>query len=188
MSRLLLVRHAMPEVQQGVASSLWGLSDPAREDCVLMAHHLALAPGGTIHCSPERKASETADVLGLRIGRHVILDNDLREVDRPDAWSEDYRAQVAAYLGGELMPGWEPRERVLERFSAAVGRAVASSEERDSIVVSHGQAISLFVASKVELDVVAFWRSLSLPDAWLLDLSSDELSHLFEAGLPPPDA
>lgn len=185
MSRVVLVRHAMPQEQPGVAASRWGLSETAREDCVLLAHHLAMPSGGHVHSSPERRASETADVLALRLGRFVRLDTDLREVDRPTAWEDDYRVRVSLYLAGEHHAGWEPPQRVVERFSLAVERAIASATESGALIVSHGQAIALYVGSLVPVDVVAFWQALTLPDAWVLDLDSRALTRLFPAGLPP---
>ena len=59
--------------------------------------------------------------------------------------------------------------------------------DRDLIVVNHGLALSLYLASRTRIDLVPFWQALTFPDAWRLDLESGELSHLFHAGLPPPD-
>ena len=85
MSRLILVRHAMPEVVQGTSAKFWGLNEAAREDCVLLAH--ALPPGiSRILSSDERKARETAEVLGLRLGLEVDIDPRFQEVDRPQVW------------------------------------------------------------------------------------------------------
>jgi len=82
MSPVILVRHAMPVVEPGVAASLWGLGDAAREDTVLLTHALPRGIAG-IWSSDERKARETADVIGLRIGLPVQVDARLSEVDRP---------------------------------------------------------------------------------------------------------
>lgn len=189
MSRLILVRHALPEVVQGVASTLWGLSESAREDCVVLAHNLDLPLSGPpIYSSAERKAKETADVLALRLGRDTAMDAGFGETDRPDVWNEDYRALVVRYLGGESIPGWEPRASVVSRFTAACDRAIAAANGADVVVVNHGQALSLYLDSVVSIDLVPFWRALTLPDAWALDLETKTLTHVHVAGLPPPDA
>ena len=196
-AQVILVRHALPEVEQGVSSKLWGLSEAAREDCVLLAH--ALPPGiSAIYSSDERKARETADVLALRLGLQVQTDERFAEVDRPQVWDRDYREVAAGYLAGAEERGWEPRERVVRRFGAAVQVAgvdadsrvalpgPAPTEGRDYVVVvSHGMAMSLWIASVVpSLDVVQFWRSLTFPDAWLLDPEGHTAEHLWLGGTP----
>ncbi len=181
MSGIILVRHAMPDVQQGISSMLWGLSDASREDCVLLAHAL---PAGirAAWSSGERKARETADVIGLRLGIPVHIDERFGEVDRPGVWDRDYREVAGAYLGGHIEPGWEPRERVLERFSAAVTERI-SEAEGEILVVNHGLAMSLWVASHTTIDLVSWWRELTLPDAWRFEVGSRALEHLWMGGV-----
>lgn len=185
---LILVRHALPEVEQGVSSKLWGLSEAAREDCVMLAHAL---PAGisAIYSSDERKARETADVLALRLGLQVQVDERFAEVDRPAVWDRDYREVATGYLQGVDEEGWEPRERVVRRFDAGVRAALpgpAPTEGRGYVVVvSHGMAMSLWIASVVPaLDIVPFWRSLTFPDAWLIDPEGSTAEHLWLGGTP----
>ncbi|MGH2609222.1 MAG: histidine phosphatase family protein, partial [Tepidiformaceae bacterium] len=114
---LILVRHAMSDVQSGVASRLWGITESAGEDCVLLAHALPEHLAPVIWSSSERKAEQTAAIIAMRRGLRVAVDEGLGEVDRPTTWEGDYRAQAAAYLAGAAHPGWEPRERVMRRFA-----------------------------------------------------------------------
>lgn len=181
MSGVILVRHAMPDVQQGVSSKLWGLSDSSREDCVLLAHAL---PAGirAIWSSGERKARETAEVIGLRLGILVHIDERFGEVDRPGVWDRDYREVAAAYLGGVVEPGWEPRERVIERFSDAVNERT-SEVDGEVLIVSHGLAMSLWAASQADIDLVNWWRDLTLPDAWRFDVAARTVEHVWLGGL-----
>lgn len=182
MAEVILVRHAMPEIEQGVASKLWGLSESAREDCVLLAH--ALPPGITaIRSSEERKARETADVLGLRLGLPVQVDARLGEVDRPPVWDREYREVAAGYLAGADETGWEAPASVLGRFDAAM---TAAREVVDGtvLVVSHGMALSLWVAgfAGADFDVVSWWRELTLPDAWAVDVKERRLERVWMGG------
>jgi len=170
MSCVIVVRHAMPEVVRGVSSRQWGLSEASREDCVLLAH--ALPPGiGRVWSSDERKAKETADVVGLRLGLPVSVDVGFGEVDRPDVWDRDYREVAAGYLGGADEPGWEERAAVVRRFAAAVGRAQGGTTG-DVVIVTHGMAMSLWVASVAPVAVVEWWRALTFPDAWRIEIET----------------
>jgi len=149
---LILVRHALPEVERGVSSKLWGLSEASREDCVLLAHALPKTVC-SVWSSHERKARETADVLGLRLGLPVEIDSGFAEVDRPSVWDRDYREVAAGYLGGVVEEGWERAVVVVDRFSAAIANASAGADG-DVVIVNHGLAMTLWGASVVEIDIV----------------------------------
>ena len=182
MSGVILIRHAMPEVVPGVSSKLWGLSEASREDCVLLAHAL---PAGiaAIWTSDERKARETADVLALRVGLPLMIDARFAEVDRPDVWDRDYRDMAAGYLRGVDEPGWEQRTAVAERFDAGIEAATAGATG-DVVIVNHGLAMTLWLASVTQLESVTWWRSLSFPDAWRFDPRGGSLEHVWMGGTP----
>ena len=185
MSRgLILVRHAMPEVVRGVSSKLWALGEHAREDCVLLAHALPAGLAPVVYASEQPKARETAAVIALRRGLSVVTDRRFAEVDQGDRWIEDdYRVVAARYLGGFDEPGWEPRASVVVRFTSAVDDALAVNTAGDLVVVSHGLAMSLYLASAATIDLVPFWRPLTFPDAWRLDLQTKSLARVFAGGL-----
>ena len=180
MSAIILVRHAMPKVVPGVASNLWGLGDAGREDCVLLAH--ALPPGITaVWSSDERKARETAEVIGLRLGLPVSTDSGFAEVDRPQIWDRDYREIAAAYLRGIAEPGWESPEAVVRRFQAALERA-STDASGDVLVVNHGLAMTLWVSSRAAIEAEKWWRDLTFPDAWEFETTSCTVRQLWMGG------
>lgn len=184
---LILVRHAMSDAQPGVGSKLWGITESAGEDCVLLAHALPERLSPVIWSSSEKKAEQTAAIIAMRRGLRVEVDEGFGEVDRPTTWDGDYRAQAAAYLAGAAHPGWEPRERVMRRFADAVERATTSPGEGDVVIVNHGMALSLYLELVARVDIVPFWQALTFPDAWRVDVETGELAHLY-SGAPAPDA
>ena len=184
---LILVRHALPVVSDMVPSTDSTLPESSIEDCVLLADCLPddLAP--VVYSSSQPKAERTAAVIALRRGLTVETDEAFREVDKPEEWfdvDEDYRAAVAAYLHDGGRSGWDTHAAVARRFGDAVDRALAANPSGDVVVVNHGMALSLYVASKTPIDLVAFWRALTFPDAWRLHLVSGEMTHLSEEGIP----
>jgi broad specificity phosphatase PhoE len=168
---LILVRHALPEVVRGVPSSQWGLSDAGREDCVLLAHALPAELAPVVYSSGIPKAAETAAVIALRRGLRTAVDRRLREVDQPPGWVEDHRAKVLGYLAGRDGFDWEPRDRAVERFGAAIRDALAADAGRagDTVVVAHGLVMTLWVATFAKIDPGAWWEALTLPDAWRVE-------------------
>ena len=142
--------------------------------------------------SGQPKTDQTGAVVALRRGLQVRIEPRIREVEQPSGWLEgDYRQIAAEYLEGHNPQGWEPEEAVARRFTAAVDEAAAPGAEGDIVVVNHGLALSLYLRSTgatiagSPFDAVPFWRALTFPDAWRLDPESLELTHLFNAGLPP---
>ena len=182
MSRDVLVRHALPVADPSVDSFAWGLAPGAHQHCVRLADAIG-SRAAVVYSSEERKAMDTASAIARRWAAGVRTDERLGEVRRPYT-DGDYRAVAADYLrnGNDE---WEPREAVIARFSSAIDAARVTGDE--CVVVSHGLAMSLYVASVVEIDVVAFWTSLTFPDAWLLDASSVVLRRAFESGRPAPE-
>ncbi len=177
----------MPEVVRGVSSTLWELGQAALEDCVLLAHALPQGLAPTVFTSDQPKVKQTAGVLALRCGLEVLEDERLREVEQGPGWIDDYRAAAASYLrygsSGETAD-WEPRERVVERFAAGVDAGIAahSGSDGDVLIVNHGLAMSLWLASRSGIDLVPFWQGLTFPDAWRLDLETGDVHHLWMGG------
>jgi broad specificity phosphatase PhoE len=182
---IIFVRHAMPGVTRGLSSKLWGLSEAAKEDCVLLAHALPEQLAPAVYTSSEVKAKETATVIALRRGLEVVVDEGFGEVDRPEIWDEDYRGVVKRYLSGSEEPGWEPRGSVETRFNDAVKRSLRGAPQGEAVVVSHGIALSLYIASVAGIGVVRFWEALTFPDAWRVDLREGRIERIFSGGLGP---
>jgi broad specificity phosphatase PhoE len=143
---VILVRHAMPEVVPGLPPAEWHLGDEGRAAARALARRIG--PVGEIVTSDEPKAVETAYLLGGTIRR----DRRLREVDRPPVWDDGYEHTARRYLEGAPIPGWEPRDAVVERMAAA-----ATAD----VVVTHGLAMTLYLGEGVR-----FWEELRFPDAW----------------------
>lgn len=179
--RLVLVRHALPVSDPSAHPVDWVLDERAREDCVLLAHALRDLEQPFIRTSPEPKARQTADILGMRLGAWPEDDAGFGEVRRPAACADDHVARVTTYLSGEPLPGWERSSDALSRFGAAIARARASAAGRDVIVVSHGVVLTLYVEALRRGDPVAFWQSLPLPCAFEADLAHDGIARLFPA-------
>lgn len=177
----------MPEVVRGISSTLWELGEAALEDCVLLAHALPPELAPAVFTSHQPKVKQTAGVLALRRGLVVVEDERLREVEQGPGWIDDYRAAAASYLRsgsvGETAD-WEPRERVVERFAAGVDAAIAanSGSAWDVVIVNHGLAMSLCLASRSGIDLVPFWKALSFPDAWRLDLETGDIRQVWMGG------
>ena len=170
-TRLVLIRHARPDVQPGVPAHEWHLGDDGR----VAARNLSEMVPARAHlvASDEPKAVETlAEASGRR---DVVIDAGFGEVRRPNAPSgQIHRTLAAAYLRGAAHAAWEPQSSVVRRCHAAVLRHAAVASKRGEAVVigTHGMAMSVWLCARVRSgdDPVAFWATLDFPDAIVVDL------------------
>jgi broad specificity phosphatase PhoE len=148
---LILVRHAMPAVLPAVPPERWSLSDEGRAAARQLA---TLLPADAVFvASDEPKAAETLP--------SAQLDARFREVRRTEAFSDDFAVARRSYVDGAALPGWEPRESVVARFSAGL-----SAYGRPLVVATHGMALTVWLAATIGLaDPGAFWADLRFPDA-----------------------
>jgi broad specificity phosphatase PhoE len=140
------------------------LTDVGRRQARELGGRLAAGGGdrvGLLACSPLRRARQTADIVGQRLGLPVAMElDDLREVNvgeldgRSDAeaW-EIYAAVLAAWRAGDTLarfPGGENRDelcaRLLRALTVVARGAVAGpplvladgAVAERSLVVAHG--------------------------------------------------
>src|SRR5580698_7276200 len=155
------------------------LTDVGRGQARELGERLAAADAGQVQllaCSPLRRARQTAEIVGRRLGLPVAMElDDLREVNvgeldgRSDAraW-EIYAAVLEAWRAGDTQarfPGGENRDELCSRLlraltevarGAAAGRSPAaarSGEDGHSPTLAHGgeEGRSLVVAHGANL-------------------------------------
>ena len=174
---LILVKHSVPEIEEGRPASTWRLSKEGQ----LRAHQLALEleryTPEAIFSSEEPKASETAEILA----RHFQLDlktvPDLREHDRSNVAylaHDAFQALVRKFFRhpDQQVFGSETADEAHARFYRAVHSILNEHKHSTVLVVSHGTVISLFVARLTGSSDLELWTKLGMPSFVALDLSS----------------
>ena len=185
-SRLVLVRHGKPEIEEGTPSTQWPLSQPGREAASSLATQLSDFKFQSITSSPELKAISTAEAIAQKLGLNVEIDDDLSEHKRHSTSFlplEDFNAQIARLFESpwsELVFGDETANAALERFTRALDRQYVSSGSGDVLMVTHGTIMSIYVASRLSIDPLPFWRSLTTPTA--IVISGNEMVFLEPRG------
>jgi len=113
------------------------------------------ATGGSLHTSDLTRAKETADNVAPILGRDVVQDRRLRELDVFGPTAED--GQVETFLDVErdwasgrlarCLPGGEDGFAFLQRFDGAIAGLLAT-QEAVGVLVSHGGAIRTWLAHR----------------------------------------
>lgn len=167
--RLYLVRHAAVTVRPELPSAQWHLSPEGRAAAEALAEAEYFASLATVYSSPKPKAVAIAQRIAARHGLRLQIERDLHEIDRP--WTdESYREQVRRYLASETVDGWEARDGALARVRGCIDAIVSSGE--DAAVVSHGLALTLYLADLLGLDggsAFELWSKMSFPDVAVVE-------------------
>lgn len=150
-TRILLARHGETDWNrigrwQGHADP--PLNDTGRRQAAELAEQLVGDGVAAVYASDLQRASETARVVGDRLGLAVVEDAALREID-VGSWSGHTRAEVqelypegfARWLDGEIGHDGETREELTDRVVGAVERIADAHPGETVVVVTHGGAI-----------------------------------------------
>src|SRR5436190_12024140 len=82
MRKMILIKHAAPEVVPDVPSERWRLSEAGRQRCAPLAEAIRPHAPGLIVSSLEPKAAETGELVAARLGVAFETAEGLHEHDR----------------------------------------------------------------------------------------------------------
>lgn len=167
---LILVRHGRPAIDPATPSTTWQLCPEGREGCTKLAERVAAYAPTAVISSPEPKALQTAQILGDRVGLKVEVDAGLTEHKRQQlsfGSEQAFRQRIAAVFDKPAEPvgGVETAHAAAERLSATLARHAGAP----LVAVTHGTILSVYLAEKLGCDAHDLWRSLHMPDAFVLD-------------------
>lgn len=159
-----LVRHTQVRIDVDLQRHEWQASPEGLQSARKLASHAVFRGAEVIVSSPEPKALATAQAIADAQAASLTTATDLREVGRPRGLvsAEEYETNVAAYLSGRKVSGWEPQQRARER----VDRLIAQLPQT-AVAVSHGLLLSLHLRYGFEE-----WALIPMPgvlrdDRWI---------------------
>lgn len=174
-----LVRHGPPVIDSSNPAATWPL-DPEQIGEVDRLCDSGVLPrdGADWFTSTEPKARQTADRL---YDGTVHALEDLREAERPVGWFErrEFVAMVVRSLEHPDVPAyddWETtqavRVRTLRTLGGAISREVAKTGACEIVLVGHGTAWTVLVASVTDTPPdLAAWQAMTMPDHCTLELT-----------------
>jgi broad specificity phosphatase PhoE len=168
---LYLIRHAHSQ-RTALPAETWALS----ESGIQQARRLAELPFWRevqIICSSwEPKALQTAEIVAEQHSLPIEPILDLRELRRTEGFVPDYESAVREVLANPLKSyhGWEPAGEAQTRIMTAIERLLMLHEGETLAVVSHGLALTLYLAYLTDsAPTLDLWRSLSFASATQVD-------------------
>jgi broad specificity phosphatase PhoE len=176
-TRLILVKHALPEIDRSAPASSWALSDQGRADSTKLASLLSEYRPGLVVTSREPKTVTTASVLAdeLELPAPEVVQG-LHEHERETVgWLGDEAFDSAARAlfanQEDLVWGEETARAALTRFSAAIDSLLTRPHET-IVVVTHGTVISLFAQDRCGTDGFEMWKRLTVPSFVVIDAAT----------------
>ncbi len=168
MSKLILIKHAQPQVDPFMPARAWPLSEEGKRLCKLLADKLAAYEPGVFVSSTEPKAVETARIVAEHLHKPFEVADGLHEHDRsnvPFYSPQVFEQAVTTFFQKptELVFGRETALQAQERFSRVVESVLEKYMDKNVGIVAHGTVITLFVAAHWEIEPFAFWKRLRLP-------------------------
>lgn len=162
---LILVKHAQPVLDASRPARDWQLGTEGEAQAHRMAAALRRFAPCRVAASPEPKARRTAGILCARLETAMVVNEALRELDRPILPimppHEHERFNARAFTAfDEPVLGTESARSALDRFAPAVRDLMMQDDPRNLVVVSHGTVISLFVAAHAGTDAFELWKTL----------------------------
>lgn len=186
---LLLIRHGPSRAEPDLPASQWALTAAGEAECARFAlDRLSPYRPTRFVTSQEPKARRTGQIMAAALGNlPCAAAPDLHEHLRERApWFDsvsEFQAAVT-HLFAEpdtVVFGEESANQTRRRFHHAVTSLVSRYPDETLAIVTHGTALSLFVAHYNEIDVAAFWQRLTMPACTILSLPSYQLTQTLYA-------
>ncbi|RKU20963.1 hypothetical protein C6500_07430 [Candidatus Poribacteria bacterium] len=172
MSVLVLVKHALPQIDPMVPANQWRLSEEGQHFSQVLAQRLAQYELDLIFSSVEPKAIETAQIVATALEKPFEVVKDLHEHDRNSVGfleKKRFEASVAQFFNQPdlLTFGNETANQAHHRFSRAVMGIIEKYTDKNIVLITHGTVLTLFVSRLVGIEPFAFWKDLELP-SWVV--------------------
>ena len=169
---LILVKHALPQIDPTVSANQWRLSEEGQCFSRVLAQKLAQYELDLIFSSVEPKAIETARIVATALEKRIEVVEGLHEHDRNNVGfleKKKFEASVAQFFNQPdlLTFGNETANQAHHRFSRAVMGMIEKYPDKNIALVTHGTVLTLFVSRLVGIEPFAFWKDLALP-SWVV--------------------
>ena len=179
-SRLILVKHSLPEIVEDVPAREWDLSEEGRRRIQTLVEKLKKYKPQIVVSSVESKARQTAEIISRNLGLDARFVHGLHEHDRrksPFHMQDDFQSLVKKLFDEPelLIFGSETANQALSRFQHAVESVLNSYGAQTILIVAHGTVMSSYVSRLPGIDGYALWKKLGLPSFVVLDVESKEI-------------
>ncbi len=183
MTVFYLIRHAhadwTPDEQRP-------LSSRGQEDARRVAALLGDSPITQIYSSPFQRARQTVEPLATRLALPIHVEPDLRErnLGEGPAVNDFFAAVKQAWQEPSYAhPGGESNAAAQSRGVAVVRRLLGRHSGEHVVLSTHGNLLALVLQHSDPRIDYAFWKALTMPDVYELQLErgEDSITRLWQS-------
>lgn len=167
---LVLIKHAMPLIDERFPASTWHLSEAGRDKCEALSKSLSQFLPANVYTSAEPKAIETAQLSTSSYSiDQITTDWRLNEHYRETYMFQcqiQFEAHIKEFFDypNRLIFGEETADKAYIRFNTAIQEILSNgTPAQHSLIFSHGTVISLWVSHFLDISPFPLWKSLTLP-------------------------
>jgi 2,3-bisphosphoglycerate-dependent phosphoglycerate mutase len=173
MSIFYLVRHAHAD---WTPDENRPLSAKGHIDAERVADVLHQFPITAIYSSPARRARQTVTPLAARLDLPIHTLPELRERQLCGGAVEDFFAAVEVTWADPKFahPGGESNTAAQQRGASTVRRLQDQHPIEHIVLATHGNLLALLLQHFDPSINYAFWKSLTMPDIYMLKVSVDD--------------
>ena len=175
---LVLVKHALPDVDPTVPAASWTLGVAGIEGSLRLAEQLRGRGIDLVVASVEPKAAETGRLVAQALDLPFQTGHDLHEHLRPEPGFQErvvFEAAVRRFFDepSRVVFGAESADAAFTRFSGAVEALRRAHRGRRLCVVAHGTVISLLLGRRYDVDSWSTWQALGTPSFVVVDTRAE---------------
>lgn len=168
MTQVILVRHAESMPSPDIQEADWPLSPRGLQQAECLARGFRAITIDAIFSSPYRRAVDTVRSLSAQTGREIQIEQNLRERKVCDELGRDrlelLRKAWADF--GFALPGCESGHDCQGRMVECIRNLADRHSGQTMIVVSHGNAIALYLNSIDASFGFSGWEAMKNPDVF----------------------
>ena len=188
MGKLLLIRHAHPQVEPNSPPGEWNLSDEGVRGAERLTAQLTGRNIHRIFTSTEQKAIQTGEICVAHLGITCSTRRGLEEQMRTGVGYLERDVFLRGVRDLFLRPrdqvmGIETGHEAAERLDGTIRQLESElpSEGETLACVSHGTIMSLYAAHLANTDGLELWQRLGMPATISIDLTSSEILEITES-------
>jgi 2,3-bisphosphoglycerate-dependent phosphoglycerate mutase len=173
MNTFYLIRHAHADWEPDENRPL---SARGKRDAIRVAEVLSAYPVTKVYSSPYRRALQTVEPLATHLDIPVQIVPELCERNLGRALLGDFNSAVQATWRDPNFshPGGETNSAAQERGISVINKLQVEYPGADIVLSIHGNLMALVMQYFDPRIDFAFWRSLTMPDVYQLEILRDD--------------
>ncbi len=163
--KVIVIRHAKPEIDRHIQEHLWPLSEIGEEEARQFSLLLKEFSPCRVISSDMKRATQTAKIIAASLDVHPLVWQGLHEHRRTEfKTDEEFMTAIVEFFKRpkELVFGSETAEEARKRITETIEQiGTHYQDNKHIIIISHGTVMTLLAKQFMpEIDEFEFWKTM----------------------------